>query len=109
MVDPKSTTFAIIYPIMGFLGYIFLSQFPIVILGIGYFIASLVYWRKSKVAPIIFGFTAIAMLMVGIIFFMSMAGVPRYIYVSIIMIHACHLFVMKMYQEVKGSRLGFIS
>jgi len=109
VVDSKSVIFAIIYPIMGLLGYIFLSQFPVVILGIAYFMASIIYWRKSKVAPIIFGFTSIAMLMLVIIFFMSMAGTPRYIYVSVVMIHACHLFVMRMYQEARVSRLGCIS
>jgi hypothetical protein len=94
--------------IYGSLFYIFMSHLPVVILGAGYFILSLLSWRYSPAAPVLFAFSSIALLMVGILFFMSMAGTPRYTFISIVMIHAMHVFAYVCYKALKRGvvRLG---
>lgn len=87
------------YEITSTLFYAFMSHFPVVVLGVFYFILSIVGWRHSKAAPVLLGFSSITLLMVGILFFMSMAGTPRYTYISIIMIHSMHAFAYICYKD----------
>lgn len=89
------------YTITGGLFYIFMSHLLVVSLGGVYFILALVSWRTSKAAPVLLGLTSIALLMLGLLFFMSMAGVPRYTYISIVMIHAAHIFAYNCYVDRK--------
>ncbi len=72
--------------------FIFMSHLPTIILGVGYFIIAVRYWHKIPSARILGAFSAAALLMVGLLFFLSMAGTPRYTYVSILLINAAHIF-----------------
>lgn len=75
--------------------YVFMSHFLTIGLGFIYLFWGMLNWRISKAAPILIGLASLALSMVGILFFMSMAGVPRYTYMSIILIHAGHIFAYK--------------
>lgn len=97
----NSAIYKIAYIITNAVFYTLMSHLLIVVLGIAYFILALVNWKVSKAAPILLGFTAIALLMVGLLFFMSMAGVPRYTYISIVMVHAAHIFAYQSYVDGK--------
>lgn len=89
------------YDVTGGLFYIFMSHLLVITLGTVYFILALMSWKLSKAAPVLLGLTAIALLMVGLLFFMSMAGVPRYTYISIVMVHAAHIFAYKCFMDRK--------
>jgi MFS family permease len=82
---------------IGALFYIFMSHLLVVILGVGYLILALLSWRDSRAAPVLLGFSSLALLMVAILFGMSMAGVPRYTYISIVLIHSMHAFAYSCY------------
>lgn len=104
VVDPASSVYPILKSALGVIGYLVLSQLPIILLGIAYFVAAIVYWRQSVCARVMLGFTSISFIMLGIFFFMSMAGTPRYTYVSLVMIHACHVFALGLYRERQSVR-----
>ncbi|WP_156956726.1 hypothetical protein [Candidatus Odyssella acanthamoebae] len=101
IIDPETKAFSIVKGIIDLMGYAFVSQFLVILLGVIYFVASVVYWRRSKLAPIIFCFTSMALLFIGILLFMSMAGTPRYTYFSLVMIHGCHLFAIGLFKSVR--------
>lgn len=83
--------------VIGLLFYLFMSDLPIIMLGVFYLYLSLRYWRKSNTAKALFGLSATALLMIALIFFMSMAGTPRYAYLSIVLIHAATAFALATY------------
>lgn len=101
IIDPASSFYPVLKTIIGGMGYLVLSQLPIILLGIAYFAAGILYWRQSPCARILVGFTSISLIMLGIFLFMSMAGTPRYTYVSLVMMHACHLFAIGLYRAVR--------
>lgn len=96
-----SMSYTLVYNVSNIIFYTFMSHLPVILLGVGYFILALYSWRASKAAPVLLGFTSLALLMVAILFFMSMAGVPRYTYISIVMIHAAHIFAYKCFADSK--------
>lgn len=100
-VPKNSPLYGAIDFIYGSLFYIFMSHLPVVILGLGYFILSIITWRYSSAAPVLLCFSSISLLMVGILFFMSMAGTPRYTFISIVMVHAMHVFAYTCYSARK--------
>lgn len=101
VLAPDTQLYTWVRNIIDIVGYVFFSQLLVFVLGIIYFSCSIIYWRRTKLAPIVFGFTFSALLFAGIIFFMSMAGTPRYTFFSTVMIHGCHLFALGMYLEIK--------
>lgn len=98
VMTPGTTLYANVKAVVGALGYLFFSQLPIILLGLVHFILALRYFRQCPCAPIVVGFTSVSWIMMTILFFMSMAGTPRYTYVSLIMIHGSHLFAVPLYQ-----------
>lgn len=100
-ITPGTTLDIWMKKIIDVLGYVFFSQLPIVLLGLVYFVASLIYWKRYKLARVICGFTAPALGLIGILLFMSMAGTPRYTFFSVVMIHSCHLLAIGLYREIK--------
>lgn len=96
-----SSMYQVVNIVIGSLFYILMSHFLVIVLGVGYFGLAIYSWKSSKAAPVLLGFTSVALLMVSILFFMSMAGVPRYTYISIVMIHAAHIFAYKCYADRK--------
>jgi hypothetical protein len=101
-VSPENPGF--FKPLIGTLGYIFLSQSWLLLIGFCYFLIALRYVRVSPFAQVLLGYNAVSMLMCGIIFFMSMAGTPRYTYISVVMINASHIFAFGLYQDLKRRR-----
>jgi len=101
-IDPQNPGF--FKPLIGGLGFIFLSQSWLLLLGFCYFFIGLRYMSVSPFAQVLLGYNAVAVLMVTILFFMSMAGVPRYTYISTVMIHASHIFAFGLYQDLKKRR-----
>lgn len=86
---------------LGIAFYIFMSHLPVIVLGIMYLVFGLLNWSKQASARVLVAFTATGLSWVGLLFFMSMAGTPRYTYLAIIMIHAAHIFA---YVTVTRSR-----
>lgn len=91
--------------IIDVLGYVFFSQLPIVLLGAVYLLTSIIYWKRSKLARIMTGMTVPSFCLMLILLFMSMAGTPRYTFFSAVMIHACHLFAIGLYREIKNTNV----
>lgn len=100
-----SLSYNIAYATSSFIFYIFMSHLPVIVLGLGYFGLALYSWRICIAAPVLLGFTSVALLMVAILFFMSMAGVTRYTYISVLMIHAAHIFAFKCILDIRHHRL----
>lgn len=101
-IPPDSSLYPVAYAIVATLGYLFLSHFLVIALGTCYLVLSLMAWSKSRAAPVLLCFSSLALLMVGILFFLSMAGTPRYTYISIIMIQCSHVFAYMCYQALRG-------
>jgi hypothetical protein len=93
------------YNIVGVLGYIFLASFIPVLLAFIYLILAIYCLCRSinieYAMPLLF-FNSIAVSMVMIIFFFSMAGTPRYVYISVCMLHASHLFAYECFKRIKN-------
>ncbi len=106
ITNSETKVFFLMKGIIDIIGYLFVSQLLIMALGLIYFIASIVYWRRSRFAPIIFGFTSMAFMLIGILLFMSMAGTPRYTYFSLIMIHGCHLFAFALFKSISKQEVS---
>lgn len=100
-VPKPSLSYNIIYVAISIVFYIFMSHLPVIMLGVVYFCFAIFSWRTSIAAPILLGFTSVALFMTGILFFMSMAGMTRYTYIAIVMIHAAHIFAYKCYLDHK--------
>lgn len=96
---------SVVYTILdigiGMLFYIFMSDLPVLFLGVFYLGLSLRYWHKTNAAKVLFGFSATALLMLTLLFFMSMAGTPRYAYLSVVLIHAANVFALATYYSKK--------
>jgi len=86
---------------IGVLFYIFMSHITVIVLGVLYFILAIRLWRTTKYATVLLGFSATALSMVVLLFFMSMAATPRYTFMSIIMIHAAHIFAYKCLAKLR--------
>lgn len=98
---PSNTiTHTLVQNIAGLLFFIFMSHLPVILLGIVYLLLALRVWRKSQAAHVLFNLCATALLMVLLLFFMSMAGTPRYTYISILLIHAGHVFAIAACQSI---------
>lgn len=80
---------------IGAIFFIFMAHLPVVILGLAYIYLAIKSWGQSIAAIPLLAFNLLALAMVGLVFFMSMAGTPRYTYVAILMIHASHVFAYK--------------
>lgn len=96
--------YSVIHTAVGFSFYFLMSHFPQVVLCGIYMILALMWWRSAKYAPILFAMSAISLLMVAILFFMSMAGTPRYTYISIIMANFGHVFAYICLMEVREAK-----
>lgn len=81
--------------------FVFMSHFPIIFAGVIFWLFSIYAWRKSKAAPILFANTSVTLLLIAILFFKSMAGIPRYTYFSIVIILASVLFAYKCWLDVQ--------
>jgi hypothetical protein len=55
-----------------------------------YLLYGVVNWRKSVYAPPLFFMNMLGFVMLAALFVLSMAGCPRYVYISSIMLHASH-------------------
>lgn len=82
--------------------YIFMSHLLIVLLGIAYLGFGLINWHMQA-AKVLVGLCLTAISMIAILFFMSMAGVPRYTYFAVVMINAAHPFALVCYLNRKKS------
>lgn len=100
-IHTNTALYTVIYETTSLLFYAFMSHLPIIILGVLYFAVAIVGWRYSKAAPVVLGFTATGLFMALILFFMSMAGSPRYTYISIVMINVMHAFAYICYKDSK--------
>ncbi|MBM3610872.1 MAG: hypothetical protein FJX18_05050 [Alphaproteobacteria bacterium] len=97
----------IIKIIAGTLGFIFLSQILLLVSACFYFYLGLRYCRKSPFAQVLLGLNSLGLLMIGLIFFLSMAGTPRYTYIMPLMVQASHIFALGLYLDLKkGKALG---
>lgn len=100
-LHPNTALYAVAYETTSLLFYAFMSHLPIIILGACYFAIAIIGWHYSKAAPVLLGVTATGLLMTLILFFMSMAGSPRYTYISIVMINVMHAFAYVCYKDSK--------
>jgi hypothetical protein len=99
----NSISYKIIEYAVGGIFYLLMSHLPVVILGVCYIILALYNWNKSLSSRALLGFNATAMVMVILLFFMSMAGTPRYTYISVLLIHASHIFAYHCCKKQKIS------
>lgn len=86
------------------LGFVFLSQAWLLIFACCYFYLGLRYFKTSSFAQVLLGFNALGLLMAGLIFFLSMAGVPRYTYLMPLMVQASHIFALGLYLDLKKKK-----
>ncbi len=76
-------------------GTLFLAHIATLFLGVIYFCLSVISFlkRREEIAAIpLFFMNTIALALVSVLLFCSMAGTPRYTYLSIVLIHASHGF-----------------
>lgn len=69
--------------------------------GILYWGVGLVWWRRCVYAKALFMLTTIALTMVGVLLFFSMAGTPRYVYISLCLIHGGHGLAYLCWQQIR--------
>ena len=98
IIPQHSPFYAIIHGTVAGLSYIFLSHLLYVLVGIFYWFLAIFSWNKTPAAPVLFGFSSVGLLLLAILFFMSMAGTPRYTYMTIVMVNASHLFAYMCWQ-----------
>ena len=78
------------YTVVKALCFPFLAPLLTICLGIIYWGMGLVGWSRCVYAKALFMLTTIALTMVGVLLFFSMAGTPRYVYISLCLIHGGH-------------------
>lgn len=74
------------------IAFLTMSHVIPIMLGLLYFIFGLSCLRISWAAIPLVSFNALGLAMTFVLFFCSMAGTPRYTYISICMLHASHIF-----------------
>lgn len=89
---PESMTHKGLYLSARILGYLFLAHLIGIALSFGYLMLSLVTLGKTRSAIPLFFLNATGLAMVFFLYFFSMAGTPRYTYISICLVHASHVF-----------------
>lgn len=94
---PNSIAYLAVNVIVGTVFFILMSHLPIIILGVFYMYLAIHYWCKTNAAKVLFAFSGTALLMVIVLLLKSMAGTPRYTFVSVVMIHAATIFAYACY------------
>ena len=82
-------------------GVIFLSHLFVAMLCLGYLILAIATFTRSWAAKPLLFFNATGLLMLVILFFFSMAGRPRYTYITACMVHASHIFAFICFKAMQ--------
>lgn len=99
--EPGSMTHKTLYISARITGYLFLAHLIGIALSFGYLMLSLVTLGKTRSAIPLFFLNATGLAMVFFLYFFSMAGTPRYTYISICLVHASHVFAWMCWKRRK--------
>lgn len=94
-LSPHTALFNTVHKVIGWIYFIFMSHLLVVFLSFIYVILALKTWGKSKSSPILLGYSLTGLAMPCCIFFLSMAGNPRYTYICAIFCYLCHVFAFE--------------
>ena len=81
------------------LGYLILAHFLPALLSFVYLGLALFSLHKTKAAIPLFFMSSLSVMMLGTLFFCSMAGTPRYTYIVVCMTYASHIFAYLCYKQ----------
>jgi len=98
MATPGTSSYKVGYVILRILGYALSAHFLPVLLGFGYCMLSLATLRLTWVALPLLCFSMVTVCMTSLLFFLTMAGVPRYTYICVCLVHASHLLAYRCWQ-----------
>lgn len=110
-IKPLVYEYKILYSIIAIMGYVFLAHFLgalIAIVYLGFSIYCLIAFRNSeaqKYAIPLFYFNSVGVSMLLLLFFLSMAGISRYTYITICMAHASHFFAYRCFKEFRQRQI----
>ena len=95
--------YTVLYCITNSVLYLTMSNLIPAILSFIYFILGIFALRTMIWAAVpLISFNAVSIIMLITLFFCSMAGTPRYTYITICMVHASHVFAYLCLRRVRG-------
>ncbi|MBP6104021.1 MAG: hypothetical protein KA508_03040 [Gammaproteobacteria bacterium] len=104
---PETPLYRVLYASLGILFYVLMSHMNAAILCLVYLAYSVKMQARSWAAMPLLYLNAIGLSVLGILFFCSMAGTPRYTYILVCMVHASHVFAYHCYRAKPLKKLGF--
>lgn len=104
VAEKDSVTYKALYYVGRVGGYLVMAHILTVLLCLAYLALGLATLRKTWAAlPLVFC-NAVGFGMVILLLFLSMAGTPRYTYITICMVHLSHFWAYLCYQAYKGKK-----
>lgn len=105
IVQPGTALHTGLYYTARIFGWIFLAHMLPMLLGLGYLILGTMAWcKKVREGIPLFFMNFIGMGMGFVLFFFSMAGTPRYTYISICLVHASHAFAYLCWKKLRPQK-----
>ena len=99
---PGSTSFFITNGIIRIIGSFILAHAFAVLFSFFYIILGVYSWKCTWASVPLLAFNTTGLLMIIILFFCSMAGTPRYTYVTVCLFHASHAFAYVCWQALRN-------
>lgn len=104
-ISPLKETFSLLFYILNGLGrlvgLVCVSHLLLPIFT-GFYLYLGLKKRHTPYGPLLFFSSLTSACLMGILFFMSMAGTPRYTYLCALLMAHCHVIAFYMYQQKKG-------
>lgn len=99
-----SAFYKILYGVGRVLGYLLMAHLLTVLLCIAYIILALKTLRKSWAAKPLLAINLTGLMMVVMLLFLSMAGTPRYTYITLCMVHLSHFWAYLCVKVLKQAK-----